>query len=105
MRVPPSERGAALLTVLLLVSVMAALAAGALERLRLSTALAVNNAALDQARAFAIGVESLLALKADDVIALDPERTTLAGGWNGQTRTIPMPGGGLVQATIRDGGN
>ena len=80
MRVPPSERGAALLTVLLLVSVMAALAAGALERLRLSTALAVNNAALDQARAFAIGVESLLALKSDDVIALDPERTTLAGG-------------------------
>lgn len=105
MRVPPKERGAALLAVLLLVSVMGALAATALERLRLSTALAVNNAALDQARAFAVGVESLLALKADDVIALDPEKTTLAGGWNGQTRTIPMPSGGLVQATIRDGGN
>ena len=105
MRVPGKERGAALLTVLLLVSVMAALAATALERLRLSTALAINNAALDQARAFAVGVESLLALKADDVLALDAERTTLAGGWNGQTRTIPMPGGGIVEATIRDGGN
>jgi general secretion pathway protein K len=105
MRVPSRERGAALLAVLLLVSVMGAIAATALERLRLSTALAVNNAALDQARASAIGVESLLALKADDVLALDAEKTTLAGGWNGQTRTIPMPGGGLVQSTIRDGGN
>ena len=105
MRVPDHERGAALLAVLLLVAVMGALAVSALERLRLSTALAVNNAALDQARAFAIGVESLLALKADDVIALDPEKTTLAGGWNGQTRRIPMPGGGLVEASIRDGGN
>jgi general secretion pathway protein K len=105
MRVPPGERGAALLAVLLLVAVMGALAASALERLRLSTALAINNAALDQARAYAVGVESLLALTADDLIAASPERTTLAGGWNGQTRRIPMPGGGVVEATIRDGGN
>ena len=94
-----------MLAVLLLVAVMGALAASALERLRLSTALAINNAALDQARAYAVGVESLLALTADDLIAASPERTTLAGGWNGQTRTIPMPGGGVVNATIRDGGN
>jgi len=103
--VPPSERGAALLTVLLLVAVMAALAATALERLRLSTALAVNGAALDQARAYAIGVESLLALTVDDLIALSPERTTLAGGWNTQVRRIPMPDGGVVEARVRDGGN
>lgn len=102
---PERERGAALLTVLLLVAVMAALAATALERLRLSTALAVNGAALDQARAYAIGVESLLALTADDLIARSPERTTLAGGWNTQVRRIPMPGGGLVEARVRDGGN
>ena len=103
--VPSGERGAALLAVLLLVAVMGSLAVAALEKLRLSTALAVNSAALDQARAFAIGVESLLALRVDDIIALSPERTTLAGGWNGDTRRIPMPGGGLVEATIRDGGN
>ena len=105
--VPPraSERGAALLAVLLLVSVMGALTATALERLSLSVALAANNSALDQARAFAVGVESLLALRADDVIAQSPERTTLAGGWNGQTRQIPMPGGGVAHATLRDGGN
>jgi general secretion pathway protein K len=94
-----------LLVVLLLVSVMGAIAAAALEKLRLSTALAVNSAGLDQARAFAIGIESLLALRADDIIAASPERTTLAGGWNGQTRRLPMPGGGLAEVTIRDGGN
>jgi general secretion pathway protein K len=103
--IPPGERGAALLAVLLLVAVMGALAAAALERLRLSTSLAINSASLDQARSFAVGVESLLTLAVDDIIALSPERTTLAGGWNGATRRIPMPGGGLAEATIRDGGN
>ena len=47
------ERGAALLTVLLLVAVIAVLAATALERLRVSTRLAGNAAALDQARGLA----------------------------------------------------
>lgn len=103
--IPTAERGAALLTVLLLVAVMGALAASALEKLRLSTALAANSSGLDQARAFAIGVESLLALRADDILAASPDRTTLAGGWNGETRRYPMPGGGLVEATVRDGGN
>lgn len=105
MRVPPSERGAALLTVLLLVAVMGALAAAAFERLRLSTALAVNSAGLDQARHFAVGIESLLALGIDDLIATSPERTTLQGGWNGESRQFQLPGGGLAQARIRDGGN
>lgn len=99
------ERGAALLTVLLLVAVMGALSAAALERLRLSTALAVNTAALDQARSFAVGVESLLALRADDLIALNPNVTTNAGGWNEQVRRIPLPGGGMAEARLRDGGN
>ena len=103
--VPERERGAALLTVLLLVAVMGALCATAIERLRLSTRLATNIAALDQARNFAIGIESLLALRADDIKAADGERTTLAGGWNGRTRRIPLPGGGFADAALKDGGN
>lgn len=104
-RVPEREKGAALLAVLLLVAIMGALSAAALERLRLSMRLASNVSALDQARSFVIGIESLLALRADDLRAADPERTTLAGGWNGQTRRIPLPGGGFADATLRDGGN
>ena len=103
--VPERERGAALLAVLLLVAVMGALSATALERLRLSTSLAANISALDQARNFAVGVESLLTLKIDDLLAANAERTTLAGGWNGETRRLPMPGGGIAEATLRDGGN
>ena len=51
MRPPRSERGAALLTVLLLVAVVSVLAATALERLRLSTRLAGNAAAVAQGTA------------------------------------------------------
>jgi len=103
--VPPSERGAALLAVLVLVVIMAAIAAGAFERLRLSTAMAMNGAALDQARGYALGVEDLLALRIDDLAGADAYVTTLAGDWNGTERRIPLPGEGLATGTVRDGGN
>jgi len=101
----PGERGAALLAVLLLVAVTGAIAAAAMEKLRLSRALAANVVALDQARAFASGVEQLAILLIDDRIADSPDRTTLAGGWNGAVRRVPMPRGGLAQVRITDGGN
>jgi general secretion pathway protein K len=103
--VPARERGAALLAVLLLVVIMGAIAAAAFEKLRLSTALAMNGAGLDQARAYAVGVETLLALRVDDLVAESPEATTLAGGWNGAVRQIPLPGEGLAEGAVRDGGN
>jgi general secretion pathway protein K len=102
---PSSERGAALLAVLVLVVIMAAIAAGAFERLRLSTAMAMNGAALDQARGYALGVEDLLALRIDDLAGADAYVTSLAGDWNGTPRRIPLPGEGLATGTIRDGGN
>jgi general secretion pathway protein K len=104
--VPPKrEEGAALLTVLLLVAVVGAIAATALDRMRLSTGLAANFAALEQARGIATGIDDLVLLTVDDMTARSPERTTLAGGWNGATRRYPVPGGGIALATVRDGGN
>ena len=106
--VPPirhGERGAALLAVLVLVAFLGVISAAALQKLRLSTALAINSSATDQARAFAMGLESLVALTIDDLVARSPERTTLEGGWNGASRTYPLPGGSVAHATIRDGGN
>lgn len=105
MRVRPGERGAALLAVLLLVAVTGAIAAAAMEKLRLSRAIATNIVALDQARGFAAGVEQLALITIDDRIADSPDRTTLAGGWNGAVRQVPMPNGGLARLRIRDGGN
>src|SRR5688572_26593498 len=65
--VPSAERGAALLAVLLLVAVTGAIAAAAMEKLRLSRAVAVNAAALDLARGFAGGIEQLALVTIDDM--------------------------------------
>jgi general secretion pathway protein K len=97
----PGERGAALLTVLLLVSVMAALAASALERLRLSTRLAANAGAIEQARLYAVAAEQIATARVNDLVeaerAPDPR-------WNGRTSRLPLPAG-VATARLRDGGN
>lgn len=104
--IPSRERGAALLAVLILVAVTGAIAAAAMEKLSLSRTAAMNAVALDQARLYAEGVERLAILTIDDMIAEDPERTGLAGGWNGATRRVPLPGGaGAAEIRVRDGGN
>lgn len=98
------ERGAALLTVLLLVAVMAILSATALEKLRLSTRLAGNALALDQARAFAMAAETIALGRIDRLVDADPARTSLAGGWNGRQTRLPLPGG-FATVRVTDGGN
>lgn len=99
------EEGAALLAVLLLVVVVGAIAAAAMEKLSLSRAVSTNAVALDQTRLFAAGLEQLAALTIDDLVTRTPDKTTLAGGWNGSVRRVPMPGGGVAMARVRDGGN
>lgn len=102
--IPWRERGAALLAVLLLVAVTGAIAAAAMESLSLSRAAATNSVALDQARAFAAGVEQIALVMIDDLVAEHPERTP-GGDWNGTIRRIALPGGGVARLRLRDGGN
>ena len=104
MRGKASERGAALLTVLLLVAVISVLAAGALEKLRLSTRLAANGAAIEQARAYAYAAETVATIRVNAILNQDAARTTLAGGWAGRPYTLPVPGG-IATLTVTDGGN
>lgn len=99
-----SERGAALLTVLLLVAIIAVLAATGLERLRLSTRLASNAAAIGQGRAYAYAAETLALARIDTLLAAGPNRVTLAGGWSGRPFALPLPGGGSATARVTDGG-
>lgn len=99
-----SERGAALLTVLLLVAVIAVLAGTALEKLRLTTRLGSNAVAMDQARAWSYAAETLAITKVSDLLARDKARVTLAGGWSGRPIPLPVPGG-IATARIVDGGN
>lgn len=104
MRVPDRERGAALLTVLLLVAVIAVMAAAALERLRLSTRLGGNAVVLDQARGYAYAAETLATSRVTALLSRAGDRVTLAGDWSGRPFGLPVPGGAAV-ARVSDGGN
>lgn len=99
------ERGAALLTVLLLVAVIAVMAGAALEKLKLSTRLAGNAAATEQARGYANAAETMALTRIDALLGKQPKRVTLAGGWSGRPFGLPLPGGGRATARVADGGN
>ncbi len=99
------ERGAALLTVLMLVAVIAVMAGAGLEKLRLSTRLAGNAAATEQARAYAVAAEAMAAVKIGGLLSASRQRVTLAGGWSGRPFGLPLPGGGVATARVTDGGN
>ncbi|KAB7648992.1 type II secretion system minor pseudopilin GspK [Polymorphobacter fuscus] len=98
------ERGAALLTVLILVSVLGALAVVVFDRLRLATMLASNHAGIEDARSFSAIAEALVAMKIEDLVTASPGRTTLVGGWQGRATVIPLPSGS-AEIRVRDGAN
>lgn len=100
----PSERGAALLSVLLMVAVLAVIAATTLDRLALSSKLSGNGNALAQARMFTYAAESIAAARIEDLLARDAAQTTLAGGWLGKEQFLPIPVG-TAAATVTDAGN
>lgn len=100
----PGEQGAALISVLILVGVMGAIAVGMFDRLRLATLVASNAAGRQQAQSLGLIAEILVARRIDDLNAASPRRTTLAGGWLGRTISLPMPGG-TARARVDDGGN
>jgi general secretion pathway protein K len=93
MRRPPGERGAALLTVLLLVAVMAVIAATALDRLTLATRIAGSAATVDQGRAYSFAAEQIALRRVADLVGRDPAKLTLAGDWVGRDFVLPLPGG------------
>jgi general secretion pathway protein K len=103
--VPDRERGAALLTVLMLVAVIAILAGTALERLTLTTRLVANATAGQAAEGFARAAETLALTRIDTLLGPDRSRVTLAGGWSGRPFGLPLPGGGTAIARVSDGGN
>lgn len=101
---PERERGAALLTVLLIVAVVAVLATTALEKLRLSTRLAANEVAIEQARGHAFAAETMATIKIGTLLQQSPDRVALIGGW--YDRAFPLPiAGGVATARVTDGGN
>ncbi|MBS7458928.1 type II secretion system minor pseudopilin GspK [Coralloluteibacterium stylophorae] len=96
------QRGAALLTVLLLVAVMTVVAMGILDDVRFGLRRSANARALAQAQWYALGAETLARAQLARMAERDPGRTTLAGGWNGRPFVFPIEGGAIA-ATLRDG--
>src|SRR3546814_7537582 len=82
------------------------LTATLLERLTIATRLTGNAGALDQVRAYTLSAEALAAARIGDLIAADPERTTLAGGWNDTSVPLPVAGGSgkIGRAACRERG-
>lgn len=101
---PHREQGAALLTVLLLVAVMAVISATAIERLTLATRLAASANAIEQARHYKLAAEAL-AIKRIAQLAKGKSQVTLDGDWLGKPFLLPLPGGGSAELTLTDGGN
>lgn len=100
----PSERGAALLSVLLLVAVMAVIAALMLDRLNLAMRLAANGQAMTQARLYANSAETLAMARIKALVDTSQERTVDRTGLLGRDFPLPMPRGSIM-ARVDDAGN
>ena len=103
MRAASHERGAALLTVLMLVAVIGVIAAASLERLKLQTHLSGNMAAIDQARHYAYAGERIAAARISDLSSAD-RLITLSGEWLDQAKAFPIDNGAAT-VKVSDGGN
>lgn len=95
------EKGVALLTVLLLVAVMAAVAVGVLDDLRFGIHRSANARSMAQAQWYALGAEELARVQIVRRLRLDPARTTLEGGWNGRPFTFEVEEG-AIEAAVSD---
>jgi len=102
-----SERGIALLSVLLLVAVMAIITTLVLDRVNLAVRLAGNAQAQDRSRFLALGVEAFAASEIKRRLALSPARTVDTGNWLGTSQTLPLDkgSGAIATITVTDGGN
>ena len=102
--IPASERGAALLSILLLVAILSVIAATTLDRVILSTKLSGNGQAMRQARLLAYAAEDIALARLADLRAADATQTTMAGGWLATPRRFQLPGG-TISATVHDSSN
>jgi general secretion pathway protein K len=98
------EKGVALLTVLILVAIIGAMAAALLERTSLSTRSTINLTALSQARAYGFAAEEVAKSRLSTLMSSNSTKTTLDGDWMG--RDIPFPiDGGTASIRLSDAGN
>jgi general secretion pathway protein K len=96
------REGMALLTVLLLVAVMAAVAVLVLDDIRFSVRRTMNAETQSQAQWYAAGAEALARRQINRLRDLDPVKTPIQPDWNGRVLNFPIEDGAIT-ARLSDG--
>lgn len=98
------ERGAVLITVLVLVAVMGVVAATILDDVRFGVRRALNMRLADQARWYLLATEDLARAAIGASWRAEPAISTLRSTWATAPQRFPVDGG-FLEGEIRDGGN
>jgi general secretion pathway protein K len=96
-----NEKGVALLSVLLLVAVLSALAVAVLDDIRFDLRRSANAESTGQAQWYALGAESLARARIARLSDANANRTSLEGDWNGRWQDFPIENGG-IHARVSD---
>jgi general secretion pathway protein K len=99
-----NEKGAVLLTVLLLVTFIASLAIAMLDDIRFGIRRTANIRLMDQAQWFAYGAEELAKKAIYESWRVDPGRSSLNDPWAQGPTVFPVEGG-LIEGRLSDGSN
>lgn len=98
------ESGAALATVLVMVSVMSMLAITIVESARFGIQRTSNQEQMDQSRWYLLGAEAYATGRINEYLEHAADQTLNASGWFGQTLTLPLDDGAML-ISVWDGGN
>lgn len=98
------ERGAALATVLVMVSVMSMLAITIVEAARFGIQRTANQEQMDQSRWYLLGAEAYATSRINEYVEHADKSAINTSEWFGQTLTLPLDEG-VMQISVWDGDN
>ncbi len=100
----PREQGAALVSAMLIVSLMAVVALSLVESVRFASRLSLNLEAREQAQLYAVGAEQLARGSVRSFWVAGQDRQPALEAWLGQPFYFPIEGG-AIQGEAKDGAN